>query len=336
MAAGVSVVICCYNSADRLPRTLTHLAAQRVSEKLPWEVIVIDNASQDKTGEVALKIWDGVGTAPIRVIEEPRSGQAFARNRGLAEAEYDFVSFVDDDNWVSPDWIELVWQVMKSHPQVGACGGFSEAVCEVEAPTWFEQHKASYAIGPENIQPGDVTNSPGWLWGAGLTIRKSAWQQLVFKGFFPQLQGRQPGKLSCGDDSELCFALRLAGWSLWYEPRLRFQHFLQAPRLKWAYLRRLHRAFGAASVSHDPYLFVLNNLPARSNGTPLWATELLAVMKRIYWNKHSLLPWLFSRRKFETLQIDCDLGRFFELLQRRTRYDLAIREIQKAGWRCTR
>ena len=55
MAEGVSVVICCYNSAERLPRTLTHLAAQRVSEKLPWEVIVIDNASQDKTGEVALK-----------------------------------------------------------------------------------------------------------------------------------------------------------------------------------------------------------------------------------------------------------------------------------------
>ena len=336
MAEGVSVVICCYNSAERLPRTLTHLAAQRVSEKLPWEVIVIDNASQDKTDEVALKIWDGIGTAPIRVVEEPRSGQAFARNRGMAEAEYDFVSFVDDDNWVSPDWVELVWQIMKSNPQVGACGGFSEAVCEVEPPTWFEHYKTSYAIGPENIKPGDVTNSPGWLWGAGLTIRKSAWQQLVFKGFSPLLQGRQRAKLSSGDDSELCFALRLAGWRLWYDPRLRFQHFLTAPRFKWAYLRRLHRAFGAASVAHDPYLFVLENLQAQSNAMPVWGNEIMAVLKSIYWKKRSIPSWLFSRRKVETLQIDGDLGRLLELLQRRTRYDLTIREIQKAGWRCAR
>src|SRR5262249_13958486 len=230
----------------------------------------------------------------------------------------------------------LICHIMNSNPQVGACGGFSEAVCEVEPPTWFEHYKASYAIGPENIKPGGVTDSPGWLWGAGRTIRKSPWQQLVFRGFSPLLQGRQRSELGSGDDSELCFALRLAGWRLWYEPRLRFKHFLTAPRLKWAYLRRLHRAFGAASVAHDPYLFVLENLKAQSNGMPVWGRELKDTLKRIYWKKRGILSWLFSRRNFATLQIDSDLGRLYELLKWRARYDLSILAIQKAGWRCAR
>jgi GT2 family glycosyltransferase len=46
--AGVSVVVCCHNSASRLPTTLHHLAAQEVPRDLGWEVIVVDNASTDR------------------------------------------------------------------------------------------------------------------------------------------------------------------------------------------------------------------------------------------------------------------------------------------------
>jgi len=335
MAPGVSVVLCCYNSAYRLPRTLAHLAVQQVPETLDWEVIIVDNASDDNTRNVALEAWSRVGTVPLRVVMEPRSGLAFARNRGLTEAKYDIVSFVDDDNWVCPEWVELVWDIMKSHPHVGACGGFSEALCEVQPPKWFEDYKASYAIGPESIESGDITNSRGWLWGAGLSIRKSAWQHLVSNGFFPLLVGRQPGKLGSGDDTELCFALRLAGWRLWYEPRLRLQHFLPAPRLRWTYLRKLHRAFGASTVGHDPYLFALRVRQALPKRRPLWAEESISVMKCIYWSKRSLLSWIgfFSQGNAEILEIEQNIGRLFELLHRRMKYDLSIREIYGASWR---
>ena len=46
---GVSIVICCHNSAKLLPRTLEHLRAQEVDSTIPWEVIVVDNASTDNT-----------------------------------------------------------------------------------------------------------------------------------------------------------------------------------------------------------------------------------------------------------------------------------------------
>ncbi|MGF2076073.1 glycosyltransferase, partial [Enterococcus casseliflavus] len=54
---GVSVVVCSHNGADRLPGTLAHLASQRVTRDLLWEVIVIDNASTDDTAGVARRHW---------------------------------------------------------------------------------------------------------------------------------------------------------------------------------------------------------------------------------------------------------------------------------------
>lgn len=338
MAPGVSIVICCYNSAQRLSRTLAHLAVQQVSKTLKWEVVIVDNASRDNTVDVAFKTWNTVGAAPLRVVPEPRAGLVFARNHGLAEAKHDIVSFVDDDNWVCPQWVQSAWEVMNEAPDIGACGGFSEAVCEVKPPSWFEDHSASYAIGPDELRRGDITNTRGWLWGAGLSIRKSAWQQLVANGFSSLLIGRQGRKLGSGEDSELCLALRLAGWRLWYDPRLRFQHFLPARRLEWVYLRRLHRGFGISTVGHDPYLLALGEVQSHPTTRPLWREEAILAMRRIYWSKRSLLSLArcSSQGNAEVLHIERQIGRLYELLRQRARYDLSVRKVHQAAWRSER
>jgi glycosyltransferase involved in cell wall biosynthesis len=338
MTPGVSIVICCYNSAQRLPRTLAHLAVQQVRKTLKWEVIIVDNASLDNTGEIAVKTWNTIPAAPLRVVPEPRSGLVFARNRGLVEAKYDIVSFVDDDNWVCPEWVQLAYEVMNEAPDLGACGGLSEAVCEVKPPIWFEDNRSSYAIGPHGLMPGDITNTRGWLWGAGLSVRKPAWQQLVSNGFSPLLIDRQGKKLGAGADSELCLALRLAGWRLWYDPRLRFQHFLPAQRLKWTYLRKLHRGFGASTVGHDPYLRALGEMQSDSATGSLWCREAILAMKRIYWSKRSLLPVArySSQGNAEVLYIERQIGRLSELFRKRARYDLTVRNVHRAAWRLNR
>ncbi len=56
ISKGVSVVVCCYNSAPRLPETLMHLFAQIVNPDIKWEIIIINNASTDDTLEVAQAI----------------------------------------------------------------------------------------------------------------------------------------------------------------------------------------------------------------------------------------------------------------------------------------
>jgi cellulose synthase/poly-beta-1,6-N-acetylglucosamine synthase-like glycosyltransferase len=71
---GVSVVICCYNSSQRLPQTLGHLLAQECEVDLPWEVIVVDNASTDGTAEVARSVWSCDATTPAQGCRRTRAG----------------------------------------------------------------------------------------------------------------------------------------------------------------------------------------------------------------------------------------------------------------------
>jgi len=68
--------------------------------------------------------------------------------------------------------------------------------------------------------------------------------------------GRQGKKLTAGEDSEICLALRLAGWRIMRDPRLRLQHFLPAGRLRWRYIRQLYRGYGVSSVMLDGYQFL--------------------------------------------------------------------------------
>src|ERR1700719_3404911 len=80
---GVSIVVCCFNSASRLSeafaQTLAHLAAQETTAETRWEVIVVDNASTDDTAQVAQKSWPRQLEDSLQVVGEPRLGLSYAR-----------------------------------------------------------------------------------------------------------------------------------------------------------------------------------------------------------------------------------------------------------------
>src|SRR6185437_11296017 len=144
---------------------------------------------------------------------------------------------------------------MLSHPDVGACGGYSRAAFGGSRPEWFDEFCYLYAVSDGQNLEGDVT-CQRTLWGAGLTLRRRCLEQLEKKfGFKSILCGRKGTRLASGEDTEMCLALRLAGWKLWLEPRLMLVHFLPVQRLNWQYLRRL--AYGSAfpTPAHDHFFF---------------------------------------------------------------------------------
>lgn len=253
MPGSLSIIVCCHNGASRLPETLAHIRNQVTAPDIQWEVIVVDNASTDGTADVARRNWGIDAPAPMRVITESRLGLAHARYRGLLESRGEWVSLVDDDNWLGPDWVQRVSNIMSEHPEVAALGGRTEAVCEMPPPPWFPDYQKAYAVGRQADASGDVTWTLGHLWGAGLTVRKSAWEKLLAEGFAHQLRDRTGGTLSSGADYELCYALRLAGWRIWYCDDLFLRHYIPAARLTESYLIRLFRGFGAQRVGFDPY-----------------------------------------------------------------------------------
>jgi glycosyltransferase involved in cell wall biosynthesis len=330
MPLGVSIVICCYNSAERLPNTLAHLSAQEVSPDLPWELIVVDNASTDHTAEVARQHWHNASRIPLRIVNESRPGIAHARRKGFTEAKYEIVCFVDDDNWVCPEWVSMVSELMTTHPDVGACGGAGEAVSKTDLPWWFEKFQSHYAVGPQSANAGDVTWTRGYLWGAGLIIRKAAWSQLNEKGFQPLLTDRQGAALSAGGDTELCFALRLDGWRLWYEPRLKFEHLLPPSRLQWSYLRGLHRGFGAAESVLDAYQFARDGGLAKRKGRFLQSAclrQIIIETKALLRFRGKLLraAWQPLEGEPDVLDIERLTGKIRELWRTRDVYEQHLR-----------
>lgn len=332
MSEGVSIVVCCHNSARLLPETLARLAAQEFTRPLPpCEVIVVDNASTDQTSTVARESWPPTCPIPLRVVAEPQLGLTSARLRGIVEAKYELVCFVDDDNRVSSNWLETVANLASEHDDVGAFGGHIEAIAEGSLPVWFQRFQNYYAVGEQGDQAGDVTDSRGYLWGAGLCLRKRAWQMLTENHFSFLLSDRKGQTLSAGGDAELCYALRLAGWRLWYEPRLRMQHFLPESRLQWDYLRRVSRGFGAATAGIDAYEMVIKNGSTGSirNANRTWSWQTLATIKYLLRKPCKLLraPLSSMEGDADVLQIENLWGRLLELLKNRRNYVSNLRQV---------
>jgi|GEM_PF-341401 len=337
--SSISVVICCYNSETRLSETLRHLLEQEVPEGISWEVIVVDNASTDNTAQVARSLWPDDAPAPMRVVSEPEPGLSHARKRGLSEAQYKIVSFLDDDNWAAPNWIRLVSEIMATHPEVGACGGRTEAVFEKVPPSWFADYASSYVVGRQGDKVGDVTWSRGWLWGAGLTVRKKAWCKLVENGFQPTLSGRSGKKISSGEDVEICYALRLAGWRLWYSDELVLQHFIPAERMTIKYLSKLKIGFGAQTTGFNPYQFYVWRQP--SEVKPLfgriWLRQLLNEIYIAMVRDLSLWSAIPGRSKAKNslhrrMQWLVHQGRIAALWNGRKNYDHQVTSFDQNRW----
>jgi glycosyltransferase involved in cell wall biosynthesis len=324
MPSGISIVVCCHNSARLLPETLRHLSAQKLSPGRSCEVIVVDNASTDTTAAVARECWPSDCQINLRVVLEPKLGLSNARRRGFAETQYETICFVDDDNRLEPNWVEIASDIMAQHPEVGACGGQIEADCEIARPSWFEDFQNHYAVGTQSERAGDITETRGYLWGAGLCLRRRAWQQVLDTGFDFLLSGRKGAALTAGEDAEMCYALRLNGWRLWYEPRLRMSHFITRERLKWNYLRRVSRGFGAATAGIDAYELAIKAEPGgRAGGLRRsWGWQTLATIKALLKTPIALLraPLSPGEGDADVLQIETLWGRLGELLKHRRNY----------------
>lgn len=238
----ISVIICCFNSVARLPSTLRHLALQQVVPGLDWEVIVVDNNSADATAQVAADTWTASGApAPLVVIKEPNPGLSNARRAGINQAQYGYLLFCDDDNWLAPSYLACGLALMQSNAAIGVLGGLNVAVSDGPLPAWFSQFESAYACGPQAVTDGPVADERLYINGAGMIVRREVLDKMERIGFKSQLTDRKGADLSSGGDSELCAMAAILGYRLWYDSSLLLQHYLESRRLNWSYLIRMMR-----------------------------------------------------------------------------------------------
>ncbi|TXH53495.1 MAG: glycosyltransferase family 2 protein [Bacteroidia bacterium] len=231
---GISVIICCYNSATRLPATLQHLADQQVPDNIHWEIILVNNASTDDTETVAYQEWKRLGQpVPIRIIYEAQPGIDKARRAGAHLAAYCWIVFCDDDNWLYPDYITSAFHLLKKNPDIGLIGGQGEPVADVQIPDWFEAlsgHYAACSLGNVKI---DLTNHG--IWGAGMSGQTTLLKHAMHPSHPLLNPGRMGSNTAFGDDGEICMRVALQGYRIVYSPELKYKHYIPQQRLTESY-----------------------------------------------------------------------------------------------------
>ena len=105
----VSVIVPVYNSEKYLTECIESIMAQHYSN---IEVILIDDGSTDNSG----RIIDNYAQrySQIRAIHTDNQGVSSARNCGIEMSSGDFITFIDADDWITPDYVEYLLQVLIS------------------------------------------------------------------------------------------------------------------------------------------------------------------------------------------------------------------------------
>ncbi len=199
----VSVLIPAHNAAQTLGLCLDALARQ---SRAPEEVVVVDNASTDGTGEVARGFS---GKVPgLRVVSEPRLGEAAARNRSLAEANGEVLAFTDADCVPDDDWLANALRCLEEGPDCAAVAGPVVGY----RPRGFVERYLSVAAFPTpraRVVVHRWSFPPPTFYTANLLVRREA------------LQGAGPfdETLPVGVDVDLCLRLLRGGHRILYDPR---------------------------------------------------------------------------------------------------------------------
>jgi glycosyltransferase involved in cell wall biosynthesis len=275
---GISIIICCHNSAARLKPTLTHIARQNIPSGIACELIIVDNVSSDDTAHVACKEWESLTPANIgfKIVSEDQPGLAYAKRKGISESAYSYLIFCDDDNWLMPDYAVTVFNFFEANPKVGVAGGIGEPAFDEDTltPEWFNKFSGSFALGPQAPEENTGMNL---VYGAGMAIKREALDIVQNKHFPEYLSGRKGRNLTAGEDGELCYQIKLSGYLIAYTPALKFRHYISPERLNWSYIKRLHEGFAASFVPLDLY----------QRATLTDKTKLPA----FYWLKKMLYYW---------------------------------------------
>lgn len=125
MSCKVSVIIPTLNEATVLGRTLRHLS---ILEPPPWEILIVDGGSQDKTAAIAQ-------AAAIPVILSPQAGRSVQMNQGAKVATGDVLCFLHADTLVPDDLVTIVDRTLTDSSIVA--GGFVSIMIGATTTRWF-------------------------------------------------------------------------------------------------------------------------------------------------------------------------------------------------------
>lgn len=251
----VTIVICTRNRGSRLHQVLEALA--RIESQIPWDVLMVDNASTDNTAEV-IQAFDKL-SARLQYAHAERIGLGAARDYAWRLAKGDIVAFTDDDCYPAPDFVDAIADAFERHPDAGLIGG---------RILLFDPTDVELAVDMRDEPSGLPAFSylaAGTYHGANLAVRKIALAKVG--GFDPSLGAGTP--FPC-EDIDVAAAITWAGFPTRFDPAPVVYHHHGR---KEADLDRLMQAYDAGRGAY--YAKYLMRPDTRTAFAVGWAKRLL-------------------------------------------------------------
>ncbi|MBD1863682.1 MULTISPECIES: glycosyltransferase [Trichocoleus] len=119
----ISVVIPAYNAEKTIKATIGSVLSQTF---LDFELIVINDGSLDTTADIVSNIQD----SRIKLISQPNSGPQKSRNRGICEAQGEYLAFLDADDLWTPEKLEAQLKSLRANPDAAVAYSWTNWIDE--------------------------------------------------------------------------------------------------------------------------------------------------------------------------------------------------------------
>ncbi len=201
--SGISVIVPVRNGERTIGQCVDALLSQHDPHK-SIEVIVIDNASSDRTTEILRNYGDR-----IILCGESTPGASAARNTGIRRARYDLIAFTDADCVPRPSWLQELVRFADERPQAEFIGG---RICAGSTTTGIARFAETIFDQKDAIE----TCKPPYVITANVLIRKAVFETMgTFNENFPR-----------GQDCELSFRAHFHhGFTFEYCDAAAVEHF---------------------------------------------------------------------------------------------------------------
>jgi len=228
----VSVIICTWNRATLLRKTLNQFKALEIPDRLSWELLLVDNASTDNTLAVAEEFAD---VLPLRIVQELRPGKSYAANKAVELSRGEILLWTDDDALVDGKWIVSFLKAFE-RLQADIVYGKVEPWWETEPPAWYSNEFASRLAlldhGPNEM----LMNSQGGSgYGVNYGFRRNVFEKIgPFRVDFGPTKKQGFG----GEDTLFFEAAHERKLKVGYSPFILVRHFIPIERCNKTYHRR--------------------------------------------------------------------------------------------------
>ncbi len=229
----ISAIICTHNREYYLGAAIDSLLEQDYPD---YEVIVVDNASQDNTRQV---VEARLPHPRLKYVYEPVTGLSVARNTGAKESQGEILAYLDDDAVASSQWLQILRGAYQKNEKLAIAGGkvtliFPEGVTP---PNWLSDNLAgnlgAYDLGDEIV----YINQPGLTpRGLNYSIRRTFLEEI---GGFDINLGRVGTNLLSNEELQMTQLALENSWQVAYLPQALVAHNVAPERLQptW-FLRR--------------------------------------------------------------------------------------------------